>query len=318
MSKRDWFGNATLALVALTVLVLMVAVATGIILSEYAKVHSSNAAYQANAENDRRIASDEIAQACADARGVGFRDCIGSKLEAHYRDQATNEDLQAQQDMAFWAVSLFGLGCAQLLVAMVGTYFVLRSLGQSAEGLRLANKAIVIENRPWVYLNPVSTSELVISSRGAFSHITVEISNIGKSPAQRVHVDAGPIYFGAEDPAADMDRWANTIALQHKEKMWDRTLFSNVRMAVGIRAFMPDQMAQREMTESGIKFINPMFAIGVFYTSDVDDQVHYTASLHSLGALNRHGAPMAIPYVIGIIAADKVRLDNYSGLIKAT
>jgi|GEM_PF-6623232 len=62
------------------------------------RVHEANATYQKNAEYDRDKSADEIAQTCGDLTALQFRECVRNNLEAHYNDQATNEDLQAQQE----------------------------------------------------------------------------------------------------------------------------------------------------------------------------------------------------------------------------
>lgn len=296
----------------------MAAISAAIVISEYAKVHSSYSAYQQNAESYRRTTQEEIAQSCYGRDSPGFRDCIANKLETYYRDQATNEDLQAQQNMAFWAAAIFYLGIVQALIGLAGIYYVARNLSQTAESVQLANKAIVVENRPWVYLNPASISDLMIDDRGAHCSLTIQIANAGNSPAQRVHVLTKAISFGADDPAGDMDKWAKTAAARHKEASWDRTLFTGVQMAVNVPAAMSQQMVLADLAASGSKFISPVFAIGVFYTSDVDDDVHYTTSLHVLGVKNKLGGQSAIPYRLGIVEGKDITVESYSGLIKAT
>lgn len=137
MSKRSWVGDHAPALITATVLVFMVACATGIILSEYAKVHQVYAAYQKNAEDDRKQAAAEAAETCMGRDDL--RLCIAEKLEAHYRDQATNQDLQAQQDMAFWAAALF---VSSTVLTTAGLLLIWRTLLHTRDAAIHAGRAV--------------------------------------------------------------------------------------------------------------------------------------------------------------------------------
>ena len=194
MSKRSWGGDFTLALVALTVLVFMVAITTALVLSEYAKVHSSNAAYQQNAERDRRIASEEIAGACADRTGEAFRLCIADRMEAYYRDQVTNEDLRAQQDMAFWAAALFissttltAIGIWLLYMTLSATQQTLIEAGKTTDA---ANRTIeetrrIGEAQVRAYLSCTGASFII---SGQMCKLGIDIQNFGQSPAREATV----------------------------------------------------------------------------------------------------------------------------------
>lgn len=201
MFKRAWVGEATLALVALTTLVFMLAVTTAMVLSEYAKVHSSNAAYQQNAEHDRRIASEEIASACENRTEAAFRLCIADRVETYYRDQATNEDLQAQQDMAFWAAALF---VSSTILTAIGIWLLYRTLSATQQTLIEAGRTTaaaedaVVETRR---IGEAQTRAYIVLSPEDFGppeggtlpfSIQITIKNTGVTPARNVtfQVDA--------------------------------------------------------------------------------------------------------------------------------
>ena len=143
MSDRSRLGDITLALVALATTIFMAGTITALLISEYAKIHQVNAAYQQNAESNRATSSKKIAEACEDRDGSAFDSCIVDHLEAYYRQQATNQDLQAQQDMAFWAACLF---ISSTILTAIGIYLLWQTLTASRETLveaRMATKAAV-------------------------------------------------------------------------------------------------------------------------------------------------------------------------------
>lgn len=203
MPKRDWLGDFIFALVALAALVAVVACATGIILSEYAKVHLSNAAYQQNAENDRYAANQEIANACGGLTGPEFSLCVSDKLESYYRDQATNEDLQAQQDMAFWAAALFisstvltAAGLLMIWRTLVHTRRAAEYAGaavlEAKEATKAARDAVVATERIGeaqvrAYLSIVESS-INVRADGSGVETRLEVKNFGNSPAKKVHI----------------------------------------------------------------------------------------------------------------------------------
>jgi hypothetical protein len=185
MSKRDWFGNATLALVAFGAVLAIGAIVYAIAIEQYVKRHHVNVGYQQSAEADRRRANEEIAQTCFQTDLTGFRDCISNHLETYYEQRANDEDLQAQQDMAYWAGAIFFLGLVQAGIAAAGIYYVAGSLKLTSESVQLANKAIAVENRPWVHLQADSVSDMFINATGVQTMIKVTVANLGNSPAQK-------------------------------------------------------------------------------------------------------------------------------------
>ena len=83
------------AILGVAILLLVLGWLGDLVSKQWVAVHNSNAAYQKNAEADRDKSADEIAERCKDLPSIRFRECVRSNLEAHYKDQATNQDLQA-------------------------------------------------------------------------------------------------------------------------------------------------------------------------------------------------------------------------------
>jgi hypothetical protein len=141
MSDSDRNGNIALVISAVAVFLLIVGGVTGLILSEYANVHKVFATYQENAERDRDAATDEIGKSCYQPDIAVFSKCLKEKVTAYYTQQATNQDLQAQKDMAFWAATLFALGIVQLAFSGAGIYFIWQSLALNRDAVAEATKA---------------------------------------------------------------------------------------------------------------------------------------------------------------------------------
>lgn len=154
------FGRAPEVVFAAAILVISFGWAFSLVLDGFASVHNANARYQQNAENDRKKPAVEISEACDDLGINEFRQCIADKLETHYQEQSTNEDLQAQQDMAYWAMLLLGVSAVGVLVSVGGVMLLIATIRQGKLGLEKSTDAVVAaqeanaimrqEQRPWL------------------------------------------------------------------------------------------------------------------------------------------------------------------------
>lgn len=133
-------GDPVLTLAAIGALIALCVCAAGIVLNEYAKVQQGYAAYQRNAAEDRHEAAEKAAQACKDRDVTALAACVANQLEAHASKQSTNQDLQAQQDMAFWAMWMFIASGGTILVTGVGVYLVWQTLEATREAVAAANR----------------------------------------------------------------------------------------------------------------------------------------------------------------------------------
>ncbi|MBE0704814.1 MAG: hypothetical protein IH582_16890 [Afipia sp.] len=131
---------------------------------QYVNRHEASAQYQRNAESDRHATSYEVAEACQGRAGNAFRACIAEHLETYYRDQATNEDLQAQQDMAYWAGALFfsstiltGIGIFLLYGTLAATRETLREAERGADA---AQEMLAIERKPFLSIRPLDANKI--------------------------------------------------------------------------------------------------------------------------------------------------------------
>ena len=170
MSNSNQYGRASTLVIATAFLLIILGWFGGLVSSQWIAVHDANAAYQQNSGKDRQKSADEIAQACRDLSFFKSRQCVRDNLESHYQDQAANKDLQAQQDMAFWAmwlliISVFGIG-----VSAVGVAFLIMTIRQGKAGLSKAGDAVMAANaanqimrdeqRPWISITDVKIVDI--------------------------------------------------------------------------------------------------------------------------------------------------------------
>jgi hypothetical protein len=194
MPKRTWLGELALALIAATVLIFMAGTVGALLLEQYAKRHQTYADYQQNAESDRRAASNKVAEACQDRSAPAFRACIADQLEAYYRDQATNQDLQAQQDMAYWAGALF---VSSTILTLIGIFLLWRTLLATQQTLAESQKATeaaqaavsvtrqigMVQSRAYLTVETIRFRNVEIGKQIAFD---LKLKNFGQTPAKKV------------------------------------------------------------------------------------------------------------------------------------
>lgn len=111
-------------------------------------MHETNANYQRNAEEDRAKSAQAIGDACREILAVELVSCLEQHLEAYYQEQATNQDLQAQQDMALWAKWLLFSTGASLVLSLVGVMLLYRTIRQGQFSLQATEKALQRDLRP--------------------------------------------------------------------------------------------------------------------------------------------------------------------------
>lgn len=185
----------------------MVAVAWALISEQYARLHQSYSNYQQTAAQDRSKTADKITRACADLEAVAFSDCITNRVETYYRQQATNQDLKAQQDMAFWGKWMFYASFGALGATVGGIWLVYLNLRearrvtvQSIKGTNAARKAVKVAKRqadlqeesfrrlerPYVMPGTISRigqgPDERVPQKGA-NYVHCEIGNHGRTPA---------------------------------------------------------------------------------------------------------------------------------------
>lgn len=205
MSRSNKYGHFTLAILAASGFAIIFMLTWGFISERYARVHESYSRYQQSASTDRRKTADEIARTCEGMKTVAFADCIANRVEAYYRQQATNQDLQAQQDMALWGKWMFIASFAALFATVGGIWLVYLNLrearrvtAQSIKGTKAARKAVKVAKRQAdlqeesftrlerPYVLPGDITKIKRRSRRnsvSYNYVGITIGNYGRTPA---------------------------------------------------------------------------------------------------------------------------------------
>lgn len=189
MLRGNWRKELEFGLIVAVCALLIILPISGLLLSEYAEVHRANAAYQQNAEHDRSAASEVISKTCFNADFAIFSKCITEKIAAYYHQQSTNQDLQAQQDMAYWAKTIFFLGIAQLAFSGFGIYFIWRSLELNRDAVTIARETMIAQTRPWLKFESVNLQKIWIDDTQVNVQVEFAVRNVGHSPALEVLVN---------------------------------------------------------------------------------------------------------------------------------
>lgn len=181
---------------AIGALVALCVCAVGIVLNEYAKVQEGYASYQRNADDDRREAIEKTAHACKDRELTALRLCIADQFATYSGQQSANQDLQAQQDMAFWSMWMVVASGITILVTGIGVYLVWQTLEETRQAVvdtsrmtKAAEEANAIaadahRRSARAYL-AVIYGDLTIE-KGKKARFAASISNYGQTPAREV------------------------------------------------------------------------------------------------------------------------------------
>jgi hypothetical protein len=190
MSERHWSKPTANLLVGFAIFFLAMAWVSQIVLDGWVSIHDANAAYQENAERDRDKSADEIAETCGELSILEFRQCVRSNLETHYRDQATNKDLEAQQNMAYWALWLLIASVFGLIISAVGVALLIASLRQTREAINDTKVIGQAEVRAYLVVEKAVAGGND-NDQARPQDIVLHIRNVGATPAQIQWIDVG-------------------------------------------------------------------------------------------------------------------------------
>jgi hypothetical protein len=251
-----------------------------IVAGQYVELHQVYSQYQQATNNDRTKTADEIERTCVSAPIPAK--CINDKIETYERQQATNKDLQAQQDMvlwAFWAALSSGLG---IFVTGVGIFYVRQTLEANRAAVITAEKALeitrhahIIEQRPWIAVRAMKAGTGVVSKDVISVHLWVRFTNIGKTPATNVKPFAMtyPRTTGSTDMVADfipqIKKW--TMALPGK------ILVPGDWFEEGRGPQIVGKNILSQESEVYKNHISMRFSVGASYKSLLSDEVYHSA-----------------------------------------
>lgn len=212
-------------------------------------------------------------------------ECVDRSIEEHYEQATAQYDLDAQENMARYAMLLTIFTFLQLGISVVGVLYVASTLRQTAETVRLANKAIVAEHRPWIKLRPSPESRPYPNKDGGWHMpVATTFTNVGGGVAQRVVVEAIALE-AAEDESLfrELDLWAagRVNAFKRRDSR-GTTLFPNDSdSSEHSLIILPSVVSRGVQTQGGVN-ISPLFAWSVVYRSGIDDAIYQTVGAYSL------------------------------------
>ncbi|WP_299800826.1 hypothetical protein [uncultured Ruegeria sp.] len=145
--------------------------------------------HQANTDTYARHAQDEIDSTCAGLDGAAQTECIVRVVEATNQHERSESDLQAQRNMARWALLMLLATVAMAVITAFGVYYVWRTL--QATQKMAADTREIGEAQVSAQLMPVDRlANLVNMGNGVSFSGKFKIRNVGSTPAYRVSVSA--------------------------------------------------------------------------------------------------------------------------------
>ncbi|WP_321505302.1 hypothetical protein [Breoghania sp.] len=141
--------------------------------------------YQQRAEDDRKRAAQEIADRCAItlASPEAFRMCLINEIWAYRKKALSNQDLEAQQEMARWTAIMGVVGIVSIPLSVLGLIALWLSLRQTRRAISTDREVGHAQVRAYVSLEPARITEI---SPGKVLSGKFEIKNTGQSPAHQM------------------------------------------------------------------------------------------------------------------------------------
>lgn len=151
---------------------------------------------QAHSDTYARHAAEHIEQSCSMLDGSAQTECIVRVVEATNEQERAQDDLNAQKNMARWALLMLVATVAMAFVTAGGVYYVWRTLQTTRE----IGEAQV---RSYIYPS-CSTEQINIEA----NTISIEFQNYGNSPGSISFVDCALI---VSDPYACQVLWSEPL-----------------------------------------------------------------------------------------------------------
>lgn len=258
-----------------------------------ASQHSYRARYSEYAVGQSaEDARKEIQTVCAAEKSpTDYVACTERALATERDNRRADYDLQAQQDMAQWAIVMTAISAAQAVVGAVGLYFLVGSFRQTAIQAHAAQRAIakatvanviardtaLNDQRPWLSLRPFTNDAGGITEASIVPGVVVEVTNFGKTPAINVVGDHRiRSSFGAISIKSEMQRLADEVRLSIDHGLFDAAIVPNgkgyefINKTISIKEGAVSVLDGKTMGSA-------IIIIAVAYQSPTDSTVRTTA-----------------------------------------
>lgn len=133
-------------------------------------------------------AADQIANRCRvpDVPPASVNDCLAAELDRYIGEDHSDQDLQAQAHMAFWAQALFWLTVVTAIISFGGLILLIVSLGQTRRAISDTREIGEAQVRAYLSIN-VRDVAIEVADDGDGSNLAVkiriEVANSGNTPA---------------------------------------------------------------------------------------------------------------------------------------
>lgn len=229
LKERDgplsyWDISRVVASVTMHVVVLYLLIGAGLsIWSFYELDRQAYRDYQQQSEREQQQSARKIADRCNVILepGMTFHDCVLKELLSYQKQDVSDKDLQAQQDMARWAFWMLIPTSVGLPISVGGLWMLWRSLQQTREAISTDREVGHAQVRSYITAEPKELADLVV---GRNARVEIHVANTGQSPAYNVRYiaavfiadhplphDIGPMI--APDPN-QAPRFGNTVPAQ--------------------------------------------------------------------------------------------------------
>lgn len=142
--------------------------------------------YQNRTYSDRQKAADGIASRCAivGAPTEAIGACLADEIESYQEQDSTEQDLKAQQDMAFWALMTTVVGAGGFILSFGGLIMLWRSLRQTREAINNDREVGHAQVRAYI---SIDCDQLIVYHGTKIKKCNFKIVNSGQSPAITVN-----------------------------------------------------------------------------------------------------------------------------------
>jgi hypothetical protein len=277
----------------------------------YQEVYYNYATQEARAE-----AQEKFRQKCLNlSSGEEIADCFDDAVEAAREPQRSEEDLQAQKQMADWARLMlyvtFAIGIMTFVVTVASVLLIRETLDLQRNATREATKAtraaiaaneqsrdaFLADQRPWLAVKLQGGAPLTWNVNGLNLQVFVSMRNFGRTPALRVDthwkvlIDVGVMDFEEQQIAfADSVRNQNPILR--------RTIFPSrrVKQTEGTTVSYEEIEKWKQRlgpASAGIDFLRPWIIGCVNYSSPLDGKTHQTGFIYE-ALYDENGRPGVI------------------------
>lgn len=207
MSKRDWL-RWTPYLAVTTALILLIANMAIETFGRYVLL-DQEWRYQNQYENyQTEKAADKIAKNCdiTNIPVAAIARCLSEQVKTYIEKKHSDQDLQAQKYMAFWAQALFWLTCLTAIMSLVGVLLLIISLRQTRTAISDTRDIGEKQVRSYVGISPdiVGGSDFVVEGGIRFK-VEFDAKNSGSSPALGYRYAAGLEIVASDYQATDTD-----------------------------------------------------------------------------------------------------------------